>query len=189
MYFNVFFLTGDFENKRKSPPLRSLSTIALVCSTMALRTTCRFRNVGITPTPCYLHCRFRDGPQGHTGLRCTASSHAMCTTVEPISCLSDAWKVLVLFTSPEAMVHEETLGRFLKKIVRPSICTFKLNADPTDSANEVAQLNCEPAAVEKYKDLIAGWLRMQTLKIKPQKAVKKSTPQKDTSDIPFAPRL
>jgi len=27
----------------------------------------------------------------------------------PISCLSDAWKVLVLFTTPEAMVEEETL--------------------------------------------------------------------------------
>ena len=43
----------------------------------------------------------------------------MRTGVEPISCLSDAWKVLVLFTTPEAMVEEETLARFLKKIVRP----------------------------------------------------------------------
>jgi len=73
-----------------------------------------------------------------------------------------------------------TIGRFLKNIVRPSICTGDLQIKrPSDAlASEVAQLNCEPAAVEKYKDLIAGWLRMQTLKIKPQKAVKKPTPQK-----------
>ena len=91
----------------------------------------------------------------------------------PVLAPSGAWKVLLLFTTAEAMV-EETLGRFLQKIVRPSNCAFKRRLDEFGICREVSLLNCERAAVEKYRDVVAAWLRMQTLKVKP---AQKSTPQ------------
>ena len=96
------------------------------------------------------------------------------TPSNPYLALSDAWKVLFLFTTPEAMVEEETLGRFLQKIVRPPNCALKRRLDGLCICCKASLLNCERAAVEKYRGLVAAWLRMQTLKFKPLKVAKKS---------------
>eukprot|EP00434_Breviolum_minutum_P025176 symbB.v1.2.022240.t1/scaffold1951.1/size99721/10 len=47
-------------------------------------------------------------------------------------------------------MEEETLGRFLQKIAKA--------------------LNCEPAAVERYRGLVEGWLQMRVLHVKSRKA-------------------
>lgn len=114
----------------------------------------------------------------------------MCTNVKPIPRLSDAWRVLALVSTPEAIMEEETLGRFLQKIVRPSIQTLRLTCKgPSDTlchCIEVKALNCEPAAVERYRGLVEGWLQMRVLHVKSRKVVKKPNPQKDTSGILLA---
>ena len=65
----------------------------------------------------------------------------------------------------------------------------KWNASRTRSATEAKLLNCDPASLNRFRSLIAHWLQMRALRVKPQKLVNKPTPQRDTSDIPVVLRL
>ena len=73
----------------------------------------------------------------------------------------------------------ETLNNFWAEMQLPE----------TRSATEVRLLNCDPASLERWRSLIAHWLQMRVLRLKPQKVANKPTPQKDTSDIPVVLRL
>ena len=123
--------------------------------------------------------------------RIIAGSRTLCTSVDPISCLSDAWRVLACFTTPQAIVEGRLWDDFFKNSsglqFEPGDC--KWNASRTRSATEVKLLNCDPASLNRFRSLIAHWLQMRALRVKPQKLVNKPTPQKDTLDNSSCPSI
>ena len=93
-------------------------------------------------------------------------------------------RVAGLAPLPNTRSGDGRLGRFKDKIVLASRCSIS-DADMTGSriCLEAAQLNCELPAVQAWSAMIASCLHMQALKVKPQRAVGKLTPQ--TTHLPF----